>query len=71
MPELQALSAPAVMPLMAAAEASFKKPLREIFFIVSDSFLLVGDFSVLFVRYYTNKYGSNFHRISKGIFLGV
>ena len=37
--ELQADRAPAVTPLMAAAAAIFRKPLREIFSMVCDSFL--------------------------------
>ena len=38
---LQAASAPAVMPLMAAAEASFRKLLREIFFILVIPFVFL------------------------------
>ena len=38
---LQAASAPAVMPLMAAAEASFRKLLREIFFILVVPFVFL------------------------------
>ena len=45
--ELQAASAPAVTPLMAAAAAIFRKPLREILFIgtLSFSFLFLFFFS--------------------------
>ena len=38
---LQAASAPAVMPLMAAAEASYRKLLREIFFILVVPFVFL------------------------------
>ena len=78
--ELQAARAPAVTPLMAAAAATFKKPLREIFSIWISSFFssislrLCGSFSraALSIKYNEVKWKQKIFAISdKKLFITV